>query len=215
MAASKWRLTKAEEKQVKDEGNALKAQKLAEGSSEEEAQKARKEFEKLKEQELKQAKADRNEARKAKAKAGPSASANALALSSAKAASVMPDKTQVNQAYYAKLQDALQTIQAHKCFKRINEADALKITGDETSSGVQAWAVLKPCHNFQKMGHVTNLTAALQSPATGCRALLGPDSRPSLTQKKPSKLFRPARPTGRHAIYSGSICKAVRRPEFP
>lgn len=138
MSASKWRLTKAEEKQVQDEGNAFKAEKLSEGMSEEEAQKARKEFEKMKEHQLKQAKADKNEARKlAKAKAAPPA-----ALPSSKTPA-MPDKTQNNQAYYAKLQDALQTIQNHKVFKRINEADALKITGDEKTSGVQAGIMSK------------------------------------------------------------------------
>ena len=143
--ASKWRLNKAEERQIQEEANQLKAEKLQAGCSEEDAQKAKKEFEKLKEHELKKAKAEKNELRKQQQVQGKvelrkqqQGKVKPGVVPGGNQSQVVPDKSSVNMDYYAKLQDAMQVIQSHKVFKRINEANALQISADEKTSGVQA-----------------------------------------------------------------------------
>ena len=126
--ASKWRLNKTEEKQVKQEGDAIKRQKLDEGCTEEEAEKAKEDLMAERTYELKKMKADNAAAKKA-----PQAKAKAKPIS----ANAQQPTDNVNHEYYARLLTALQTVQNHKVFARVEEESPLDITGKKMS-GVQA-----------------------------------------------------------------------------
>ena len=63
--ASKWRLNRTEEKQLRQEGDEIKSQKLAEGKSEEDAEKAKNDLIAERTHELKKMKADNAAAKKA------------------------------------------------------------------------------------------------------------------------------------------------------
>ena len=144
--ASKWRLNRTEEKQLRQEGDEIKSQKLAEGKSEEDAEKAKNDLIAERTHELKKMKADNAAAKKAQTPQFQGQSAKAKPTS----ASVhpTPPTDSVNHDYYERLLAALQTIQNHKVFARVEEESPLDITGKKMS-GVQVGQLyfLQSLHN--------------------------------------------------------------------
>ena len=129
--ASKWRLNKAEEKEVEQLGEEAKQKSLSEGQPPKEAEEAKQQAIKDKTFELKQAKADKAAAKALAKSSGTKASAVKLAVPSG--------VIQNNTAYYTSLQEAMLLIENHPLFHRIREEPALLITDDATKEcGVQA-----------------------------------------------------------------------------
>ena len=121
--ASKWKLNKAEEKQLEKEGSEVMAQKLTEGLAQKDAKAAKDDHIRARTQELKQAKFEANKLKKqaagqveVSAKAKPKAKTKPVTQS-------LPQVSQQNTEYYTKLIDALDVIQTHPVFARIAEAD--------------------------------------------------------------------------------------------
>ncbi|CAJ1437032.1 unnamed protein product [Effrenium voratum] len=132
--ASKWRLNRAEESSVQKEADAVKAERLNQGCSEQEAKEAHRQHVATRTQELKKAKADASKAKQAARSAGGKGAAAPPSLAAPSA-----DVLQNNTDYYTKLMDSMSVIQGHPVFQRINEAMPLLITDDETKEcGVQA-----------------------------------------------------------------------------
>ena len=133
--ASKWKLNKAEEKQLEKEGSELMSQKLTEGLAQKDAKAAKDDHIRARTQELKQAKFEANKLKKQTAgQVDVSAKAKPKAKTTKPVTQSLPQVSQQNTAYYTKLIDALDVIQTHPVFARIAEADPLKIDG---SNGVQ------------------------------------------------------------------------------
>ena len=138
--ASKWRLNKAEERQVQAEGEEAKAQKIASGGSEHEGDEAKENKISERTLEIKQSKAD---ASAAKRSGGSTATVKAKAK--AKGA-IIPDPSRlpkdlsnINHGYYTRLCHAIDVIQGHKIFARVAEEAPLKISaGGSQLTGVQA-----------------------------------------------------------------------------
>ena len=138
--ASKWRLNKAEEKQVQTEGEEAKAQKIASGGSEQEGDEAKEQKIAERTMEIKQSKAD---AAASKKSGGSTVSVKAKAK--AKGA-IIPDPSRlpkdlsnINHGYYTRLCHAIDVIQGHKIFARVAEEAPLKIrAGGGQLTGVQA-----------------------------------------------------------------------------
>lgn len=143
--ASKWRLNKTEEKQLRQEGDEIKSQKLAEGISEEDAEKAKNDLIAERTHELKKMKADNAAAKKAQT---PQSKAKAKAKPISASVHPTPSTDSVNHDYYDRLLAALQTIQNHKVFARVEEESPLDITGKKMS-GVQVGQLyfLQSLHN--------------------------------------------------------------------
>ena len=132
--ASKWRLNKAEEKEVEKIGEAAKQKLLSEGQSPKEAEEGKQQAIKAKTFELKQAKADKAAAKAIGKSSGTKAAAK-LAVPS--------EVRQNNTTYYTSLQEAMLLIENHPLFHRIRNEPALLITDDATKEcGVQAWLCL-------------------------------------------------------------------------
>ena len=140
--ASKWRLNKAEERQVQAEGEEAKAQKIASGGSEQEGNEAKENKISERTLEIKQSKAD---ASASKRSGGPGSTVSVKAKAKAKAA-IIPDPSRlpkdlsnINHGYYTRLCHAIDVIQGHKIFARVAEEAPLKISaGGSQLTGVQA-----------------------------------------------------------------------------
>lgn len=137
--ASKWRLNKTEEKTVQEEGENLRKEKIEAGASEQEADEAKASLINERTYALKKAKADNAQAKKT-----PKAKAKAQVVP-AVAASSAQVPSQLNTEYYAKLMEAISTIQSHKMFAKIAQEAPLVIKNegdknqkDKDMSGIQA-----------------------------------------------------------------------------
>ena len=135
--ASKWRLNKKEEKQINEEAATFFQEKLDEGKSKTEAQKAKEDFVKTRTTEMKQAKADANSLKKKAAAAESATGSSTVALSPPSHVPAVIASN--NQAYFQDLQKALAVVVNHPDFKGIETASPLVITEDSAmASGCQA-----------------------------------------------------------------------------
>lgn len=135
--ASKWRLNKTEDKTVQEEGENLRKKKIEAGASEQEADEAKAALIAERTYALKKAKADNAQAKKT-----PKAKAQVVPAVAASSAQV---PSQLNTEYYAKLMEAISTIQSHKMFAKIAQEAPLVIKNegdknqkDKDMSGIQA-----------------------------------------------------------------------------
>ena len=127
---TKWKLNKAETKELEDQVAKLYDKLISEGKGKKEAQAERDEFHKAKALEMKSEKAAKSASKKAekeqqKAKPG--------------AATLMDSQTQrpdSNSSYHSKVMEAKNTILAHPVFKGIEADKPLKI--QQNDGGVQA-----------------------------------------------------------------------------
>ena len=137
---TKWKLNKAETKELEDQAARFYEELIAKGKEKKEAQSERDEFYKAKALEMKAEKAAKSAAKKADKEQQTKANQKSgLSGSSTLQAQVkQPDLT--NNAYHSKVVEAKNAILAHPFFKGIEADEPLQI--QQKDSGVQAFWVL-------------------------------------------------------------------------
>ena len=133
---TKWKLNKAEQKQLDDEAKAMYEEKIAEGMSKPDAQKEKAAFIERRSREMKGDKAAKSAAKKAeqKRKAGPGASKDDDDGKASKDVTMAPD---FNSDYYTAVMEAKKVILDNPMFSRIEAEEPIPIK-EGGDSGVQA-----------------------------------------------------------------------------
>ena len=133
---TKWKLNKAEQKEVDDAANEYYENLIAGGTDQKEAQEKKDEFHKTKTLEMKSAKSAKSAAKKAAATSNQDSSNGKKATPGAKTSKGgSGSQGQTNSDYLAAVQEAKNTILQTEVFKRIEAENPLPIK--DKDGGVQ------------------------------------------------------------------------------